>query len=283
MPAGAGAVKPTERDGKYQLEVGELSIEIDPSAGGRISRLRFAGQDLLTSPDVDATNWGSTFWPSPQQRWGWPPVPELDSQPYTGGISGDAIVLTSQVGQRAKVKVSKRFSARAEPAALDVEYTLTNEDSSAISWAAWEVSRVAPGGLTFFPTGSKTVNSALAVVGMGAITWYEHEPNMLPMEGRKYSADGAGGWLAHVAGDTLLVKKWSDVPAEQQAPAPEAEIAIYAAPRYVELEPQGPYTQLMPGESLTWSVRWIVQRLSPDARAELGNAALVELAQSLAR
>jgi hypothetical protein len=108
-------------------------------------------------------------------------------------------------------------------------------------------------------------------------------PSALPTEGRKHSADGAGGWLAHVAGSTLLVKTFSDVPADKQAPAPEAEIAIYAAPRYVELEPQGPYTQLMPGESLTWSVRWIVQRLSLDARAEVGNAALVELAQSLAR
>jgi Domain of unknown function (DUF4380) len=276
------ALTPVERDGRYVLEFEDVSFEVDPKLGARVTRYAIAGQNLLTGPEVDATNWGSTFWPSPQARWNWPPVPELDTEAYEGGIRGDAIELTSRTAERVKVQVTKRFRASAAERAIVLEYTLSNRDTTEVSWAGWEISRVAPNGITFFPTGDKAVNTQLAVTNMDAISWYRHDPSAVPMGGLKFSGDGRGGWLAHVAGDALWVKTFDDVPVEQQAPAPEAEIEIYAAAGYVEIEPQGPYTALAPGESLTWSVRWRAQRVPPDVMLEPGNAALVELAESLA-
>jgi hypothetical protein len=278
----SGLVQPVERQGKYVLEFGELLFEIDPQLGGRITKCQIAGQNLLTGPEVDSVNFGSTFWPSPQQRWNWPPVPEIDSQPYTGSVSGDSVMLVSGVGQRAKVKVSKQFSARPSEGALDIEYTLSNEDSAAVSWAPWEITRVAAGGITFFPTGMQSVNTQLALSVQGATSWFRHDPSMIAMGGQKFSGDGSKGWLGHVAGDKLLLKRWADVPPAMQAPSPEAEVEIYAAPGYVEIEPQGPYTQLMPGQSVSWKMRWYVRRLPGGLMPAVGSAELVQFAESLA-
>ena len=277
----AAAAKPVERDGKYVLEFGGLAFEIDPKVGGRILKCQIDGQNFLTGPDVDPLNYGSTFWPSPQQRWNWPPVPEIDSHAYTAVVEGDTLVLTSPVGERAKVEVTKRFTARVSEGALDVEYELTNRDTAAASWAPWEITRVPAKGLTFFPTGAKTVNTQLPVRTMGDTTWYQHDPATVGM-GQKYSADGTGGWLAHVAGDKLLLKSFPDIEPAMQAPAPEAEIAIYAAPGYVELEPQGPYGALMPGASVRWTVRWYLRKLPADLMVSVGSAPLLSFAQTIA-
>lgn len=284
---GAGAAPastaPIARQGKYAIELGDMVFEVDPQVGARITRFAWAGKNLLTGSDVDSLNWGSTFWPSPQARWNWPPVPEIDSQPYTAKLDGDALVLVGQAGDRAKVRVTKRFRALPMSMAIELEYTLENTDSAAASWAAWEISRVSPGGLTFFPTAAGApVNNQLQLVQQAGVSWYQHDPKSVPMAGQKFAADGSGGWLAQLAGRTLFLKQFDDVPADKQAPSPEAEIEIYAAPGYVEVEPQGPYTQLMPGEHLTWRVRWFVREVPADISVELGSTALRDFAQKLA-
>jgi len=282
--AGAGMasdVTPQLRSSKYVLEFADVLVEVDPAQGARISRCELAGQSLLTGPDVDSINWGSTFWPSPQERWTWPPVPELDSQAYSGGIEGKAIVLHSAVGQRAKLSVSKRFSAFSASRLLEITYTLKNEDTVMASWSPWEISRVPPRGLTFFPTGERSVNTQLQLMTNGGVSWFQHDPAALNMGSQKFTGDGTEGWLAHVAGDKLLLKTFDDVPIAQQAPSPEGEIEIYAAATYVEVEPQGPFTQLAPGQSLEWSVRWYLRQLPSDVTVGVGSASLLAFVRDI--
>jgi hypothetical protein len=190
-------------------------------------------------------------------------------------------VLKSQPGTRAKVSVEKRVRAVRERAAIDIEYVLTNTDSAIASWAPWEISRVAASGLTFFPTGSATVTANLPVTNKDEMTFYQHDPKAFNGSGQKYTADGSGGWLAHVSGKLLFLKTLADVTPALQAPAPEAEIEIYAAAKYVELEPQGPYVQLQPNQSTRWTVRWYLRRLPDSAAAEPGNAALLRFVRSI--
>jgi len=261
------------------FEGGAFSLEIDPARGARITRLALSGQNMLTGPEVDPLNYGSTFWPSPQQRWNWPPVPELDSDAYAVQVEADSLVCSSKPGMRAKVSVVKRVRASAA-AEVELEYILKNEDSAPASWAPWEITRVAAGGLSFFPSGERVVNAQLPVMNQGGATWYKHDAAKVG-SGQKLTADAAMGFLAHVAGRTLFVKQFMDVPVAQQAPAPEAEIAIYAAGGYVELEPQGPYTALMPGESVSWRVRWRLAEVPQDVAIEVGSSKLLELARQL--
>jgi hypothetical protein len=261
--------------------MGARTFSVDALHGARITHFGLNEQNLLTGPEVDMLNFGSTFWPSPQERWSWPPVPELDSEAYEVKEESDAVSFASRAGMRAKVAVTKRIRALASEDSVEITYSLVNQDSAAVAWAAWEITRVGAGGLSFFPTGERKVGTQLAVVEQGGVTWFQHDPAKIMGEGQKFTADGAEGWLAHLAGRTLLVKQFTDVPAAAQAPAPEAEIALYAARGYVEIEPQGPYTSLMPGEALTWTVRWFVAELPAQVPAELGSQVLVDFVRTL--
>lgn len=271
-----------ENAGVYSFELGRRRLDVDAAHGARVTRFGLDEHNLLTGPEIDALNYGSTFWPSPQQRWGWPPVPELDSEPYEPLPAAGAVTFESKPGARAKIRVTKRVSAIAADGGVSITYTLANTDDASVAWAPWEITRVAAGGLSFFPSGpGGPVSSQLPVVEQAGITWYQHDPGAIGDEGQKFSADGAEGWLAHVAGRLLFVKRFTDVPPAMQAPAPEAEIALYAAKQYVEIEPQGPYAQLMPAEERSWMVRWYVTELPEDVSAELGSSALVELVRKL--
>ena len=265
----------------HDFTFGRRHFVVDAAHGARIVRFGLDDTNLLTGPDVDMLNYGSTFWPSPQERWGWPPVPELDSEAYEFTEAPAGMKFQSRAGMRAKVSVSKLIHPPISEDTVEVTYSLTNEDSVAASWAAWEITRVPAGGLSFFPTGERTVSTALSVVEQGGVSWFLHDPMKISGDGQKFTGDGAEGWLAHVAGRNVLVKKFADVPVDAQAPAPEAEIALYAARGYVEIEPQGPYTALMPGEALSWKVRWIVAELPAQLSAELGSQDLVAFAREL--
>lgn len=286
-PSDAGAevkVTPVQRDGKYVLAFGSIVFEVDPAAGGRVVTFAYDGTDVLadTEETESDVNYGSTFWPSPQSAWQpeWPPLPELDSEAYSAAIEEDSIVLTSPAApsdsERPRLRVSKRFTAVAGDEAVDCAFTLTNDGAEPSSWAAWQVSRVASGGVSFFPTGAGAAREELEVTEDAGLTWYEHET----WHSGKYIADGSGGWLAHAGSGLLFVKRFADVTPERSAPD-EGDVAIYASDKYVELEPQGPYIELEPGASLSWTVRWYLRRLPDGVPVRVGEAALSDLARQV--
>jgi len=70
------------------------------------------------------------------------------------------------------------------------------------------------------------------------------------------NADGTG-WLAYCADGLLLIKEFDNLQAGQPAPG-EAEVQVYVnrGKTYIELESQGAYKLLQPGEELKWKVVW---------------------------
>src|SRR5690625_7425598 len=84
--------------------------------------------------------------------------------------------------------------------------------------------------------------------------------------------DGAEGWLAYVNDGIVLIKEFADVPAALNVPG-EGEIEIYtnAAKTYLEIEQQGPLTELDPGESLSWHVSWHLSALPEGVDAQVGD------------
>ena len=65
------------------------------------------------------------------------------------------------------------------------------------------------------------------------------------------------GWLNFRDNGLVLTQRFPDIAPEEAAPG-EAEIQVYIDARksFVEIEAQGPYTELAPGEKLDWTVRW---------------------------
>jgi hypothetical protein len=269
------------RGERIVLEVDDAFLEIDPGAGARITAFRLAGVNVLTGPEVDARNWGSTIWTSPQSDWGWPPPPEFDESAYALGEDEDAITLSGPPNAALGVALVKRFSVDRTRRCFVVECGLRNVGERPRAFAPWQVSRVAPRGLTFFPTGA-AAGGSLVVQRTGGATWYEHAPEGLGGEGAKICADGTGGFVAHRAGRTLFVKTFADLPPEAQAPG-EGEVEIYANDRYVEVEVQGPYASVDPGATSFWPVRWALRALPPHLmRAAAGDEELLAFAVGVA-
>jgi hypothetical protein len=263
--------------GVFALTLDEARIEVDADAGGRVTALSLAGRNLLTGPDVDPLNYGSTFWTAPQAHWGWPPIVEIDSAPYAAAFEGEAIVMKGPASAALGVSIEKRFRADLARGAFVLEYRVVNRGTAAAHIAPWEVTRVQPNGLTFFVTGAgRYAPTDLPVREAGGVTWVRHDAAVIAGHQKLY-ADAGEGWIAHVDGDVLFVKTFALVPREVHAPG-EAQVEIYASSlhRYVEVEQQGACVSLQPGASLDWRVEWRLRRLPAGLAAELGSEALVQ-------
>ena len=273
----------TMNGGSYVLTLGSTYLEIDPMNGARITALRVGGAtggNLLADSGVtgQADNWGSTFWPSPQ-TWPWPPtdagsINAINTLPYAVTSDATSLTLTSSINASVpKLRVIKKFTPDVAKEAIVIDYTVTNGGTDPVTTAPWEVTRVAPGGITFYPAASPPYTQAtplLKTTDAAGATWYLHDPSDMTLY--KLFGDGKDGWLAHADGDLLLIKTFTDIPAGAAAKN-EAEIEIYAAPKYVEMENQGAVATLAGGESLHWTVRWYARKLA--APAAVGSADLV--------
>jgi hypothetical protein len=291
--APAGLASPITRVSRAGVETHVLAFgqgdkatrfECTADRGGLITTFSLGEDNILAGESVGPMH-GSTFWTSPQSDWEWPPPPAIGEDPYAVSIDErtPAIVLTSGEEPRLGVRVVKRFSPDLAGQAVVLDYEIANIGHATRSFAPWEISRVYPGGITFFPTGDGEViagpKEALPITESGAVTWFEHTPANVTGE-HKLFADGRRGWIAHVAGTLVFVKAFADIPLGSAAPG-EAEIEIYATPKYVEVEQQGAYQAIAPGERLAWRVRWYLRRLPAAIEAKARNPRLVEIVDDL--
>src|SRR5262245_4012428 len=277
MPAVAGSL--------HVLAWDDVRVEIDAAIGARVIALRLGGRNLLSERTADAGNFGSTFWPSPQSAWGWPPLAEIDHAPYQVEVEPAAIAMRSAISPVLGIAVEKRIAADAGRGAVVFDFAIRNRSDASVQLAPWQITRVPPGGLSLFPTGDGASPacppSSLAVRQALGVTWYAFDAAAVP-DHQKLFADGREGWLAHVDGDALLVKTFAVVPRAAQAPG-EAQIEIYATPAhtYVEVEAQGPYETIAPGAALLWRVVWLVRRLPPDVARTVGSPRLLDFIRGL--
>ncbi len=283
---GANPVTPTAVGGQYALNFGDVSFQVDPAVGARITTLALAGNNLLTGTAVNATNWGSTFWTSPQSAWkpsNWPPPAAIDNLPYPGGPNGTHLILNGQVSPEMGISVSKDFSADANSGWITLTYTIQNPSGADFNGAPWQVTRLLPGAVVFFPSGASMTPGPLAAsisTSLG-LTWVNTGVN--PASAGKAYGDGAEGWIGCATqSGVLFLQKFEDVAPADQAPSPEGEIEVYsgAGLGYFELEVQGPYRPTIPaGGSRAWTVSWRVVRLPAGLSPAVGNQGLVDFAR----
>lgn len=174
-----------------------------------------------------------------------------------------------------------------EPAipAINVEYVVVNAQAEAVDVAPWEVSRVA-GGLTFYPTRSlRLEKSNLPVMESHGYVWYDYAPLLIGGGGNPKLFDSScGGWIANAGNGLLFLKTFANI---QEAAPGEAEIEVYAHPDaahpYVEVEQQGPYSKLAPGDRLAWGVQWRLYEVPTDIDVSAGGKALMQCVEGLLR
>ena len=285
--AATGPVKPVLRDGKWAFDFGDVTFEVDPMVGGRITTFKLGATNMLVG-SADTMNqyyWGSTLWVSPEAtKWMQPPPAELDRNPYTAVATDTSVTMTSAAYAKLGITISKTFSVDTKLGAIVIEYKLNNTTQAAVQMAPWEVTRVFPRGLTFFPKGptapTLSAGATLPTTEMNNVVWFNYDMAAITKDSKLY-ADGAEGWVAHAADGLVFIKSYADVTADKLAPK-EGDVELYVntdhpdIKRYVEIEDQGAYGDIAANASVSWKVSWFLRKLPAGVDATPGNAPLAQ-------
>lgn len=279
----------SESSRRYSLKLADMRFEVDANVGGRIVTFSHAGRNVLEPLEDlgDWTNGGSTFWTSPQADWGWPPVPALDRGRYEVALdeTEHSLSLTSPafVVGGSRLSVEKRYVPDPERRAIAIEYSITNHGPP-LSLAGWEITRVAPRGLSFFegagvrPLGGKP-KPHLVDDGSG-IVWMQHAGQEAES---KLGANASGGFVAYANESLLFLKTFDKLPAGAAAPE-EDDLELYVKPGcYVEIEQQSAARLVTTGEQLGYRVHWHLVPLPAGLEVTPGSEPLVALARQLGR
>lgn len=179
---------------------------------------------------------------------------------------------------------TKEISGNKPDGSFSIRYTIINQSDSLRKVAPWEVTRVYPDGLAFFPKGNgeRWGNMAGQAEDINGITWFDYQADKIQPGQNKFFSDGAEGWIAQVNEDVIFIKKFPDISLEKAAPS-EAEVEIYTNPQksYVEIEQQGAYEALQPAASLHWQVTWYIRKLPVNIKREKGNQDIVAYVRKL--
>lgn len=243
----------------YTIRVDNVTMEIDANNGARITSLKYDSTEVLSQ--ISFPNmYGSTFWTSPQKEWNWPPVHEHDMAPYEVSEENGAITMTSPLSEKIPLRIGKRFEPISAEKAISVTYTLTNESAQDRKVAPWEITRVMARGTVRFDADVEAITPSglMNFVKKDGLATYEIDH--VQGQNRKINADGKG-WLEFRSNGLVLKKVFPDLSPSEPAPG-EAEIQVYVnqGDSYVELESQGAYTNLAPGQKLSWTVKWYLTK-----------------------
>ncbi len=290
-----GTVTPdVDSAGNWSFTFGRYRFVVAGSHGARVIEFSIDGINL-----IDPTQ-GSTFWPSPQQAFTWPPPAEIDSAAYVVQSDATSLSLTSEIAKSLGLSVHKRFWVNEASGVVSLEYQLINQSTLSASWAPWEVTRVRAGGYTFAPKGpgSRTISEDFPLLPMSllppppaanGIEWLNYPSLNLTQDNYINEFDGAEGWLAHAnrlgkaSLPILFVKSFVDAP-DASLPVNQAEIQIWtsgtANPKLIEVEEQGAEQVLLPGASLSWTVHWSACELPNSTLLAAGNVDLAAFARA---
>jgi hypothetical protein len=267
------------------LSAGAMNAKVIPQVG-RLKEFSWGSVAIL-----ERNNEGSMFYPAPQSVYAasWPPPVGFAYQdkdqvappnfPFL--LSSDSTVLTARPmagGKGTALLPSRIYSYEADKKAFTTQYGIKNTGTTNASVAPWEISRIPVASAVFFPMGDKisfsTTWTPIPTFRDDSLVWVKKSG-----DGQKLFRDGKEGWLAALIDTVLFIKQFPDVPPSQFAPG-ETEIELYTGTEGFEMEEQGPYTVLKPGDSLTWTVKWYIKAV-PKSIATAGNHALVDSVRSV--
>jgi len=280
----------SRQDQSFTLHNGQAVMTVSPQKGGRVSGLKMGNQEFLakeTQGNDKVNSYGSVLWSSPQSEWMWPPLAELNANPYSVSCTKDktAIVLTSDIEPKTGYQFVKSYSLGEHSESFKMRYKIINHSDKTKNVAIIENTRVDPVGLVFFPKGDTEPNSGifypLEIKLLNGIVWHKFEPEKIRQDHHKVMMDGKAGWLAYQKGRYLLVKHFPDSPANR-APDTEREIEIFGHSdrTFAEIKHQSALHLLAPGESFEWEVVWQLKKIPDDADLSLGSNDLVDVARA---
>ena len=263
----------------FELKAGNSIIKIAFN-GGRIISYKYGEKEILTQ-NSEHENFGSTLWTAPQIDWGWPPFEVLDNQEYNVEKIGDILKMTSMPDSKSGFQFEKSWQAT-ENNSIRIEYLIKNISGKAKQVGPWEVTRVPCGGLVFFPDGGKgkvPESNLKPDLQKDGINWVAIDKK--PIEDhQKLFSTAKEGWLAYYLNGLLFIKQFPDIQPENYSPQQgEVEVYINKSKSYTELENQGAYRLLQPGEAIECIVNWYLAPIPATVKIEVGSQELARFAR----
>lgn len=290
-PPAAAAVTGREVDYRgwkscLKISNGTVELVFVPEVG-RIMRYGFVSGDnvLWENPDLlgkrpdrkqAEKEWfnagGDKLWNAPQERWGWPPDPDLDGGSASAEIvEGRRIRVRGRTSTRYGLRFTRDITLAARGTRATLRNTLENAGERDAEWSVWEVAQVHAPEAAFLPLhrggrhpagyytfkGSPPAPEALRLEE-GRIRFTRH-----PSKSGKIGGDSPAGWLSAV---TRGVEFRVEATHERGAAYPDdgCSLEIWSNPDplpYMELELLSPLRKIPPGGHLTYETRWSLRRL----------------------
>lgn len=272
----------------FRLDNGVIAARVVTAVGPRIVDLRpHDGANLL---HVRAAEAGGVREPHWLLRGGWRlwVAPEREDTTYAPDnaacettLDGTTLHVTAPPQPAAGIRKCVSVSLAPGERRVRLSSRIQNVSNRPVTYAAWSLPVLRPGGRAFVPldVGARTAFDAVRRVMLWSYARFAdpryriHErlveidhtqvhPPPPSQTGRrddesKIGVDSAQGWQAYLLDGTLLLKRFPHDPAGTY-PDGGATMEVYSNHEFLELEHLGPLTTLAPQEELTFVEDWWV-------------------------
>jgi hypothetical protein len=272
-----------------RIDTGRLTARVLTAVGPRVIDLRATGgENLFHVRDGEAGGRGEAAW---MFRGGWRLwiAPERtattyvpDNSPCQVEIEGTTVRVTGPPQPAASIQKVVELEAVPDAPRLRLRSHLRNIGSEPVTYAAWSLSVMRPGGRAVVPLDVGPLDALDATRKL--ILWSYTEiadpryrfgdrlvsvdqsrvapPPAAGATGRrgdesKIGVDSAQGWAAYRLGDTLYLKRFPHDP-RGQYPDGGATIEVYSSAEFLEVENLSPLTTIPPGGELVYPEEWWV-------------------------
>ena len=269
--------------GCVRLTNGTVELVVVPSIA-RIMRYSYVGgknvlwenPDLVGKPSPPTSfiwvNWGGDkLWPSPQDRWGWPPDRVLDQQACTFKVLPDkSLLVIGATSAKSGIHFTRRIIMKPKGTEVTIENKMIASDSGAVEWGVWEVAQMdAPDQLRLplnkvgkFPNGYLVFKNSAPAAGSTSLTATDVLYHRDAKKGSKIGSDSPKGYLIGEKNGVRFTLSQLVTPGANY-PDDGCALEMYSNPdpaKYMELELMGPVEWVQPSESLTMVTHWKLEK-----------------------
>lgn len=229
---------------QYQLETGQ--------SGGR--------QFLLYG--------GHRLWVAPEQK---PRTYHPDNGAVTWTESKATVSFKARTESSTGLQKEIRIALDPRENRAHLEHRITNHNPFAVTLAAWAVSIMAPGGRALLPHEPYHPHPARLAPARPLVLWpytdmtdarwtwgsrlIQLRQDVSARGAQKIGAFTSLGWLAHLHGDRLFLKRFTPAPDVPHADF-GCNVEIFTDEQMLELETLSPLKELQPGDAVVHTEEW---------------------------